>query len=67
MYYIGLDVGGTKCAATLGNVTCKIEIIDKEMFATAGLKYTEVLERFADFIEKKRADYEIAGIGISCG
>lgn len=67
MYCIGLDVGGTKCAATLGNVTDKIEIIDKEMFATAGLKYTEVLERFADFIEKKRVDYEIAGIGISCG
>lgn len=67
MYCIGLDVGGTKCAATLGNVTDKIEIIDKEKFATAGLKYTEVLERFADFIEKKREKYEIAGIGISCG
>lgn len=67
MHYIGLDVGGTKCAATIGKVTDKIEIIAKEKFATAGLTYTEVLEKFADFIERKRAEYEIAGIGISCG
>ena len=37
MYCIGLDVGGTKCAATLGRVTDKIEIIDKEKCATAEL------------------------------
>lgn len=67
MYYIGLDVGGTKCAATIGKITDKIEIIAKEKFATAGLTYTEVLEKFADFIERTRAEYEIAGIGISCG
>lgn len=67
MYCIGLDVGGTKCAATLGRVTDKIEIIDKEKFATAELSYLEVLGKFADFIERKRGEYELSGIGISCG
>ena len=30
-YYIGLDIGGTKCAATLGRISDgKIEILEKE-------------------------------------
>ncbi len=67
MYCIGLDIGGTKCAATLGKLSDGIEIIDKERFATAGLTPTEVLEHFASFIADKTAEYEISGIGISCG
>lgn len=67
MYCIGLDVGGTKCAATLGRITDEIEITDKIVFPTAGLSYGDVLEKFADFISAKKENYEISGIGISCG
>ena len=34
--YIGLDIGGTKCAAVLGNLAENVEILDKITFATAG-------------------------------
>ena len=27
--YVGLDIGGTKCAAVLGNLAKEVEILDK--------------------------------------
>ncbi len=66
-YYIGLDIGGTKCAAVLGDCGETIEILDKERFLTEGLAPSEVLERFSAFIAKHTADKEIKGIGVSCG
>lgn len=66
-YYIGLDIGGTKCAATLGTITNGVpEIEDKEYFLTAGQDPYVILERFSRFIEKHNGK-DIAGIGISCG
>lgn len=35
MKYIGLDIGGTKCAATVAALDEKIEILDKIQFPTA--------------------------------
>ena len=68
MYYIGLDIGGTKCAATLGKATESLPIIqDKEYFLTAGQNPTVILEKFSAFIEKHLKDKQIQGIGISCG
>lgn len=67
MHYIGLDIGGTKCAATLGTLNGEPVVTDKEYFLTAGQKPEIILERFASFIEKHRKNYEIGGIGISCG
>lgn len=66
-YYIGLDIGGTKCAATLGKIAEGVpEIADKEYFLTAGQDPYVILERFSSFIEKHKSK-DIAGIGISCG
>lgn len=68
MYYIGLDIGGTKCAATLGKFTDNIpQIIDKKYFLTEQKEPDEILKEFSIFIESKLGDYEINGIGISCG
>lgn len=67
-YYIGLDIGGTKCAATLGREKDEnINICDKEKFLTKGLSPNEILERFSSFIDKQRKVVKIYGIGISCG
>ena len=67
MYYIGLDIGGTKCASTLGKIEKeKIEILDKEFFLTENQNPYIILKRFSMFIDKY-LDKKIQGIGISCG
>ena len=66
-YYIGLDIGGTKCAATLGEIQNDLPtIVDKEYFLTDGQQPSVILERFSQFISS-RLEYGIKGIGISCG
>lgn len=65
--YIGLDIGGTKCAAVLGNLTENVEILDKITFATAGKTPDEILGIFSDFIIEKQKNYIVEGIGIACG
>lgn len=70
MFYIGLDIGGTKCAAALGEIAVGAEIpriIEKERFLTENLTVESVLERFAEFIARSAKTYKIEGIGISCG
>ena len=67
MYYVGLDIGGTKCASVLGETDGKrIEIEDKDYFPTGNGNPPEILERFSSFIEK-HLENGIKGIGISCG
>jgi glucokinase len=68
MNYIGLDIGGTKCAVTLAEKN-KNEIIFKEKisFKTSEKKYTEVIELFSEKIGNLCKEVEIGGIGISCG
>ena len=65
--YIGLDIGGTKCAAVLGNLAEEVEILDKITFPTAGKTPDEILGLFSDFIASKQKSYKIDGIGIACG
>lgn len=68
MYYIGLDIGGTKCASTLGKIeNGNIEILKKDMFLTANQDPFIILDRFSKFIESCMSEYELSGIGISCG
>ena len=68
MKYIGLDIGGTKCAATMGEVINGIwQVYEKYQFETAGNTPAQVLELFNGFIQKATNSYEIGGIGISCG
>lgn len=67
-YYVGLDIGGTKCSATLGTINKGIpKIIDKEYFLTDGQNPYTILQRFSDFIARHIPRYFIDGIGISCG
>ncbi len=66
-YYIGLDIGGTKCAMTLGLIEEHIQIITKQQFATDNQPPLIILERFCAFIDRQLQDYAISGIGISCG
>ena len=70
MFYIGLDIGGTKCSVSLGKIVLGTEIpeiIKKEQFLTADLLPKMVLERFSEFITESINMYEVVGIGISCG
>lgn len=68
MYYIGIDIGGTKCASTLGIIEDNDlpQIVDKDYFLTANQNPYIILEKFSKFIEK-HLDKNIQGIGISCG
>ena len=64
--YAGLDVGGTKCALSLGECTPdSVEILAREEFPTAGKSWQEVLEEFARRLEARPE--KPAAIGISCG
>ncbi len=67
-YYIGLDIGGTKCAMTMGKIdNGQIEVVQKEKFPTGKEQPEKILERFCSFIDRMLADYPIKGIGIACG
>ncbi len=66
-YYIGLDIGGTKCAMTLGKADKGIEILKKEQFLTEGQEPQRILDRFCSFIDEQLRENRIFGIGISCG
>ena len=57
-YYIGLDIGGTKCAAVLGKVDGNISIEDKIYFLTEKQTPDAILSRFDEFIEKKKQKSE---------
>lgn len=68
MYYIGLDIGGTKCASSLGKIeNGNIEILKKEKFLTDNQNPFVILDKFSSFIEECLTEYTISGIGISCG
>ncbi len=67
MHLCGIDIGGTKCALSIGKADEKgnIDILYKEKFAT--LPPYETLSKFGDILEKQIKTYKIDGIGISCG
>lgn len=72
MLCIGYDIGGTKCAVSLGRVEGeRMEILDKTQFPTQGAP-EDVLSQMADCAEgllKKRglSFRDVASAGISCG
>ncbi len=73
-YIIGLDVGGTKCAVTLGKTLPEgaPEILEKIKFPTQVGRPRETLEAFMNEIDavisRNSLKYsDISGIGISCG
>ena len=52
-YYIGLDIGGTKCAQTIGKISAndELKILKRVEFPTAGQKPEVILDKFSGFIE----------------
>ncbi len=60
--YIGIDIGGTKCAVTLGDSESKI--IEKIKFGTESCEKT--LERIYGAVGELMRD-GVRGIGVSCG
>ncbi|HQB55036.1 MAG TPA: ROK family protein, partial [Sphaerochaeta sp.] len=64
MVFVGLDIGGTKTAVSLGGGDGTIR--KKKSFPTHG-KPEEVLERCALIIEEYQKDEVVQAIGISCG
>lgn len=71
MYAIGIDIGGTKCAACLGEVTeDRVHILYKcKPHPTASFSPEEMLALLAEDIRSCRTQSPLPpeGIGISCG
>ena len=66
-YYLGLDIGGTKCAASVGEVTGgAVKIVERFEVATTPSP-TATLESLAAAIEGYQKQYPILAAGISCG
>ena len=66
MYYIGFDIGGTKCAVSLGKRwNEEIEIVEREEFPTSAP--IETFDRFAPFINAWKEKYRVIKAGVSCG
>lgn len=66
-YHIGLDIGGTKCAVSLGETDGEnIRILDRKEYPTAGFP-RDVLELFVPHIEEYKKRYGADCVGISCG
>ena len=67
MYYIGLDIGGTKCAASLGKITGdKIEILARNEVETLP-SAEETLRNLKPFVEEYKVKTGATEAGISCG
>lgn len=67
---IGIDIGGTKCALSVGRCAAdNVTILRREEFPTAGLSWQDVLETFAARLSAAVADLgvTVTSIGISCG
>lgn len=71
--FIGIDIGGTKCAATLGESEAEnIKIVAKERFETPVRNPQETIKKLfeatdAILKEKNLSAADIAAFGISCG
>jgi glucokinase len=68
--YIGIDIGGTKCAVVLGcinEITNMLEIKSKYKFNTYPNLPFDVLQICVEKIAEYQKFGDICGIGISCG
>lgn len=65
MYYIGFDIGGTKCAVTLGRVTDEVSILKKEQIPTGEPHAT--MDALLSHVKEWQKEYTVVAAGISCG
>ena len=67
MYYIGFDIGGTKCAVSLAKwFDEKIEILERREIPT-GSSPIDTFDVLAVFVEKWTSEFDVKEAGISCG
>ena len=67
MYFIGFDIGGTKCAVSLGKVFDGVtELAGREETPTLD-DPIKTLEALAPVVEKWTREHEVKRAGISCG
>ena len=71
--FIGLDIGGTKCAVLLGKVDCGIHILDKIRFESRTERgfesvFAQLCESIDEILAKNgKTVNDLRGIGVSCG
>jgi len=67
MYYLGVDIGGTKCAVSIGKIyNDDIDLVEKKEVPTKSNPYS-TLDELAVFVEEWISHYEVKCAGISCG
>ena len=72
-FWMGLDIGGTKCAVLLARVNHGIEIADKIRFDTCadrGLVFTydRLCAGMEEILSRQHTDWtQVEAVGISCG
>ncbi|MHB0913150.1 MAG: ROK family protein [Armatimonadota bacterium] len=69
-YFIGFDIGGTKCAVSLGVLGDDLKILDREAFPTeAGRGPEQAVARMAEAAKalRVRHGFDPTAAGISCG
>ena len=62
-YYLGVDIGGTKCAVSAGDEDCRV--LEKVRFETKGKDST--LGEIVSAAKHLCGKYDISSVGISCG
>lgn len=72
-YIVGLDIGGTKCAAVLAKAGLRIEIIDRvQLDSRAKEGFAPLWERLTNaitgLVEQNGLEFrQVSAIGVSCG
>ena len=67
MFFIGFDIGGTKCAVSLGKWENEImEIVERREIPTENDPIS-VLDKFSSQIDAWKKAYDVKCAGISCG
>ena len=72
-YWMGLDIGGTKCAALLATVDGGIHLKDKLRFETQSERgfepvYAQLTETMDEILRKNGLTYaDLNAVGVSCG
>ena len=72
-YWLGLDVGGTKCCVLLAKVDHGIHFVDKIRFDTKSERgfeyaYNLLCESMEEILERNGTDFSnVNAIGVSCG